>query len=189
MKAFPRDEVEELAVSSHGMEEVGRRCEIPGDYVTEPVVQGWDASLRWSKMADDKPLKSVPAAVKNDHADEVKELQAVLKDVGKMLTVQREHTDGLFLSRKTWTFDAWRERYPDHPLAGAIARRLLWRFETWGKTVDCLWLDDRLVEVDDQPHAGFGDGTTVSPGHPIGRTVEEVTVWRDWLDRHQVRSP
>lgn len=188
-EGLPRDEIDELAVPGYGMEEVGRRREVLGDYVAELVVQGRDASLHWSKGADGKAIKSVPAAVKKEHADEVKELQAAVKDVGKMLTAQRERIDGLFLSRKAWPFAAWRERYLDHPLVGVIARRLLWRFETNGKAVDGIWLDGRLVGADDQPLEGLGEGTTVSLWHPVGRPVEEVTAWRDWLDRHQVSQP
>ena len=188
-EGLPRDEVDELAVPAYGMEEVGRRREVLGDYVAELVVEGQDASLRWSKAADGKPLKSAPAAAKKDHAEEVKELQAAVKDVGKMLTAQRERIDGLFLARKRWALDAWRARYLDHPLVGVIARRLIWHFETNGKGADGIWLDGKLVDAEDRPLEGLGEGTTVELWHPIGHAIDKITAWRDWLDRHQVRQP
>ncbi len=191
-EGLPRDEIDELAVPAYGMEEVGRRREILGDHVAELVVEGQDAALRWSKAAEGKPLKSAPAALKKTHADDVKELQGAVKDIGKMLTAQRERIDSLFLARKRWPFDLWRERYLDHPLVGTIARRLIWHFETDGQTaaaVDGFWLDGRLVGVDDRPIEGLGAATTVALWHPIGRSIDEVTAWRDWLDRHQVRQP
>jgi hypothetical protein len=187
-EGLPRDEVDELAVPAYGMEEVGRRREVLGDYAVELVVEGQDAALRWSKAADGKPLKSAPAAVKKDHADEVKELQAAVKDVGKMLTAQRERIDGLFLARKRWPFDAWRARYLDHSLVGIIARRLIWHFETNGAAADGIWLDGQLVDANDRPLGGLGEGTTVELWHPIGHSIDEVTAWRDWLDRHQIRQ-
>jgi hypothetical protein len=187
-EGLPRDEVEEMAVPAYGLEEVGRRREVLGDYVAEVVAEGRDASLRWSKAADGKLIKSVPAAVKKEHAEELKELQAAVKDVGKMLTAQRERIDGLFLSQKSWPIEIWRERYRDHPLVGVIARRLIWRFEADSRVVDGAWLDGRLVGVDDRPLEGL-ESSMVSPWHPIGRSVEEVTAWRDWLDRHQIRQP
>ena len=186
---LPREEVDELAVPSYGMEEVGRRREVFGDYAVEMVANAGDVELRWSKAADGKLLKSAPAAAKKEHGAEWKELQAAAKDAGKMLAAQRERIDGLFLSRKRWTLDAWRERYLDHPLVGVIARRLLWRFETGGTAVDGAWLDGRLVGVDDRPVEGLGETTAVELWHPIGRPVDEVTAWRDWLDRHRVRQP
>lgn len=188
-EGLPRDEVDELAVPAYGMEEVGHRREVLGDYVAELVVEGQDAAIRWSKADDGKSLKSAPAAAKKDHAEEVKELQAAVKDVGKMLTAQRERIDGLFLARKRWPLDAWRSRYLDHPLVGVIARRLVWGFETDGKLTDGIWLDGQLVGADDRPLEGLGEGTTVTLWHPIGRAIDEITSWRDWLDRHQIRQP
>ncbi len=188
-EGLPRDEVEEMAVPTYGMEEVGRRRETLGDYVAEIVAGGRDASLRWSKAADGKALKSVPVAARKEHPDELKDLQAAVKDIGKMLTAQRERIDGLFLQKKSWPMEVWRGRYLDHPLIGVIARRLIWRFETEGPVVDGAWLDGRLVDVDDRPLDGLGDAATVSLWHPIDRSIEEVTAWRDWLDRHQVRQP
>ncbi|WP_337175210.1 DUF4132 domain-containing protein [Paludisphaera sp.] len=187
-EGLPRDEVEEMAVPAYGMEEVGRRREELGEYVAEILAEGRDASLRWSKAADGKPLKSVPAAVKKEHADDLKELQGAVKDIGKMLTAQRERIDGLFLVRKPWPFEAWRGRYRDHPLVGVIARRLIWRFESDDRTVDGAWLDGRMVDAHDWPLDGL-EASTVGLWHPIGRTIEEVTAWRDWLDRHQIRQP
>jgi hypothetical protein len=188
-EGLPRDEVDELAVPAYGMEQVGHRREVLGDFVAEIVVDGSDAEIRWSKTADGKALKSIPAAVKKDHAADVKELQAAVKDVGKMLSAQRDRIDGLFLARKSWPLAAWRERYLDHPLVGTMARRLLWHFETDGKVADGIWLDGRLVGVDDQPIEGLSEATSVALWHPIGQPIEEITDWRDWLDRHEVRQP
>jgi Domain of unknown function (DUF4132) len=188
-EGMPRAEVDELAVSGYGMQEVGHRRETFGDYIAELLAEGQDVEVRWSKAADGKPLKSVPAAVKKDHADDVKELQGAVKDASKMLTAQRERIDGLFLARKRWPLDAWRARYLDHPLVGVIARRLIWHFETDGAAAQGIWLDGQLVDGRDQALGGMSERTTVELWHPIGHSIDEVTAWRDWLDRHQIRQP
>src|SRR5262249_22187195 len=122
---LPRDQIEELGVPSYGLEEVGRRCEELGGYRAELRVTGSDADLSWSDAAG-KALKAVPARVKNEHKEELKELQQSLKDIRAMLPAQRDRLDGLFLLQKTWSIGEWRERYHDHPLVGTIARRLIW---------------------------------------------------------------
>ena len=188
-EGLPREEIDELAVPAYGMDEVGRRCDRLGEYVAELLVEGQDAELRWSKAADGKPLKSVPAAVKKEHADELKELQASVKDLGKMLTAQRERLDGLYLMRKSWPLAIWRERYLDHPLVGTIARRLIWQFETSGQAVAGIWSEGQLVGANDAALDALGEQTMVSLWHPIGRSIAEVAGWRDWLDSHQVRQP
>ena len=122
---MPRDQIEEMGVPSYGLEEVGLRGESFGDYRAELIVTGSDAELRWFD-ANGKPLKSVPAKVKGDHKDELKELQQSLKDIQAMLPAQRDRIDAMFLQQKTWPIAEWRERYLDHPLVGTIARRLIW---------------------------------------------------------------
>jgi hypothetical protein len=185
----PAQEVDELGVPAYGMHEVGRRREVLADCVAEVVVDGSSAVLRLSNVSTGKALRSIPASIKKDHPAEVKELQAVVKDVGKMLTVERARIDGLFLARKRWPLGAWRSRYLDHPLVGTIARRMIWIFETSGTASPGIWLDGQIVGADSRPVEGFGPGTMVELWHPIGRPANDVMAWRDSLERHQIRQP
>jgi hypothetical protein len=183
---LPRDEIEELAVPSYGLESVGLRRETFDDYQAELLVDGTTASLHWLK--DGKPLKSAPAAVKKDHAEEFKELQASIKDINSMLPAQRERLDTLFLARKNWPLAVWKERYLDHPLIGAIARRLIWSFDDKKRTAAGIWHGGRLVGANDKP-LNLNDKTVVSPWHPIDQAMDDILAWRDWLERHEVVQP
>jgi Domain of unknown function (DUF4132) len=183
---LPRDEIEELAVPAYGLEEVGVLREPLGDYQAELVVDGSSAAIQWSK--DGKPLKSAPAAAKKNHPEEVKELQSALKDINTMLPVQRERLDAMFLAQKSWPVGVWRERYLDHPLTGTIARRIIWSFAGRGKPADGIWHDGRIVGIDGRELAIAKDAT-VSLWHPIGRPVDAVLAWRDWLEKHEVVQP
>ena len=178
-----------MAVPAYGLENVGVREENLGEYTARLTVTGTTSTeLTWLRL-DGKPQKSAPAAVKKEHAEELKELSAAAKDIQKMLPAQRDRIDGLFLQRKTWPLPVWRERYLDHPLVGTLARRLIWQFTTGRRAAAGIWLDDRLVGADDRPLTGLGDKTTVELWHPIGRPVEEVLAWREWLQAHEVRQP
>ncbi len=183
---LPREDIEELAVPSYGLEEVGLLRESFGEYQAELTVDGTSAALHWLKQ--DKPIKSVPAAVKKEHAAELKELQAVVKDINSMLPAQRERLDTLFLSQKSWPLSIWRERYLDHPLIGTIARRLIWSFTSNGRTIDGCWHDGKLLGSSGKP-LNLNDQATVSLWHPIGHAMEEVLGWRDWLERREVIQP
>ena len=188
-EGVPRDELEEMAVPAYGLTEVGRLVEPMGEFIAQLTVTGTSSTeLLWIK-GDGKTQKSVPAAVKNDHAEELKDLKAVAKDIQKMIPAQRERIDGLFLHRKSWPLATWRERYLDHPLVGTLGRRMIWRFRTGKRTVDGVFLDGELVGGDDRPLAGLGEKTTVELWHPIGRPVDEILAWRAWLDRHEVSQP
>jgi hypothetical protein len=185
---IPRDEIEELGVPAYGMDEVGRRRETIGQYGAELVIVGSAVELRWFK-ADGKPLKSLPASLKTEHADEVKELQTAAKDAAKMLSAQSERIDSLFLARKAWLFDSWCERYRDHPLVGSIARGLIWRFTTGAQQADGIWHEGRMVGRDDHEIEGLGPETSVALWHPIASSLEEVIGWQEWLEEHGVRQP
>lgn len=183
---LPRDEVEELAVPGYGLEEVGTLRQTLGDYEAELRVDGSSAALHWSKGG--KAIKSVPATVKKEHAEDFKELQGSLKDINAMLPAQRERIDALFLAQKTWPLSVWRERYLDHPLVGTIARRLIWSFTAKAKTVDGIAPDGTLVAADGNTLT-VAEDAVVSLWHPIGRPVDEVLAWRAWLEKNQVVQP
>ncbi len=185
-EGLARDEIEELAVPSYGLESVGLRRETFDDYQAELIVDGTTASLHWLK--DGKPLKSVPAAVKKDRAEEFKELQGAIKDINSMLPAQRARLDTLYLTQKTWPLPIWKERYLDHALVGTLARRLIWTFADKGKTNAGMWHDGQLVGVNGKA-LKLDDKTTASLWHPIGQTMDEVLAWRDYLERREIVQP
>jgi hypothetical protein len=180
---LPRDAIEELGVPSYGLEEGGRREETFGDYRAELIVTGADAQLRWFDDTG-KALKSVPAKVKQEHKDDLKELQQSLKDIQGMLPAQRDRIDGMFLLEKSWPIDPWRERYLDHPLVGTIARRLLWRVDG----TPALFLDGAPRDIEGKPIA-HGKSAEIALWHPVGKSIDEITAWRRRLEELGVTQP
>lgn len=176
-----REEIEELAVPAYGLTEVGRARQELGDVTALVDVHGTRAVISW-RTAAGKAVKSVPASVKRDYADELKELKAAVKDIDKMLGAQSERLDRQFLARRTWRYGEWRERYLDHPLVGTLARRLLWVVD--GTAVGHA--DGALRTLTDAPVDG---GAEVTLWHPVGREPAEVVAWRDWLERHAITQP
>ncbi|QDT27314.1 hypothetical protein Enr10x_26310 [Gimesia panareensis] len=185
----PREEIEEMGVPAYGLTEVGRLEERLGDFTAELTITGTTTTqLVWLKP-DGKQQKSVPAAVKKEFPEELKELKASAKDIQKMLPAQRERIDNLFLEQKVWPCETWRERYLDHPLVGTLARRIIWRFQTGEEVVDGIWLDGQLVDRHSNPLEHLNEATTVALWHPIEQPTEEIIAWRDWLEQHEVQQP
>nr|WSX50163.1 DUF4132 domain-containing protein [Streptomyces sp. NBC_00974] len=178
-----REEVEELAVPAYGLTEVGRAALPFGEALALLEVRGTKAVLSWRNAAG-KDVKSVPAAVRQEHAEELKELKAAVKDLDKMLTAQAERLDRQFLARRTWTYGAWRERYLDHPLVGTLARRLIW-------TVAGV-----PAVYDGTDVRGFGGDplcvtaeAEVLLWHPVGREPAEVAAARERLEELGITQP
>ncbi|CAL9548773.1 hypothetical protein SUDANB108_04419 [Streptomyces sp. enrichment culture] len=176
-----REEIEELAVPAYGLTEVGRATRRLGEATALLEIEGSRSVLTW-RNATGKPVKSVPAAVKRDHADELKDLKAAAKDIDKMLSAQSERLDRQFLARRSWPYAVWRERYLDHPLVGTLARRLLWTVD--GTTAG--YADGELRTLSGEP---LREGTRVELWHPVGHEPAEIVAWRDWLERHGITQP
>lgn len=205
-EGLPRDEIEELAVPSYGLAEVGLRREEIGDYIAElRILSGGTLDLTFTKRATDAPdgkakgkpakaQKSVPASIKSDFADDLKELKAAAKDIASMLPAQRDRIDSLFVEQKSWPLATWRERYLDHPLVGTIARRLIWTFTppagSKGAPAHATWLDESasLVTVDGTPFTP-ADSATVSLWHPITHATDDIIAWRRFFEDRQIRQP
>ncbi|MFC8361779.1 DUF4132 domain-containing protein [Streptomyces griseorubiginosus] len=176
-----REEIEELAVPAYGLTEVGRAEHRLGEVTAVLEVQGTKAVLTW-RNASGKAVRSVPAAVRRDHSEDLKELKAAAKDIDKMLSAQSERLDRQFLADRTWSYATWRERYLDHPLVGTLARRLLWTVD--GTTVG--YAEGALRTLADTP---VTEGSEVRLWHPVDHTPAEIVAWRDWLERHGVTQP
>lgn len=208
-EGIPRDQIEEMAVPGYGLDSVGFAEEQLGDYTARVAVSGKGntapCKLTWVNPKG-KEIKSVPAAVKEQFPDELKELKASVKDINKMLPVQRDRIDGLFLQRRSWPLAQWRERYLDHPLVGTIARRLIWVFSEGDDHVAAAWLCDdpegpahgegTLVRVDGRVYEP-SETATVSMWHPIHEDAEpgadpvrgDVLEWRRFYEERGIVQP
>lgn len=178
-----REQLEEVAVPTYGLSASGRRVDHFGAASAELVVTGGTTSVTWRTGAG-KVVKAPPAAVRAGYPDDLREFRSVVKDIDRMLAVQAERLDRQILARRVWRYRDWRERYLDHPLVGAVARRLIWLV---GERPAC-YADGRLWDLAGNAVVA-DDDYPVCLWHPLGRDVDEVLGWREWLERHQVTQP
>jgi Domain of unknown function (DUF4132) len=180
-----RADLEELSVPNFGLDADGTRTEHLGDVTATLRVTGNDVRLEWTD-AKGKLLKNPPASVKKEFADELKELKTALKDIEGIISAQSARLDKLNLARQTWPFQAWQERYLEHPLVGTIARRLIWAVDdaavAWnGRTNALETVSGERLEPD--------ANAVVALWHPINADQSEVVAWRQWLETHGVTQP
>lgn len=183
LAGVPREELEEMAVPAYGLSEVGKRIEVLGDYRAELVIEGKRVELRWYRP-DGKPQKSLPAPVKQNYGEELKELKAAVKDVQGMLPAQSARIEDAYRLEKSWSMADWRERYLEHPLVGSLARRLIWSV---GGTL-AIAPEGALIDVQGKPVASSPE-TRVSLWHPLSTSPDDVAAWRDFIESHQIVQP
>ncbi len=181
------EDLEELSVPTYGLDLHGSRAYAFGYLVTRIQVAGSAVEQVWERGGE--RLAAAPKELKAERAAELKDVEQTVKEVRKMLIAQRDRIDGLYLSPRKWPFKAWRERYLDHPIVGAIARRLIWKFSSGDRAELGIWHDGRIVGRDDRPIAWLEDSTSVELWHPISVATEVVLAWRAWLMAHEVQQP
>ncbi len=183
-------DLEEIAVPTFGLSDVGRDTHQLGDFTAVVEVNPHcQPSLSWFK-ADGKQQKSVPATVKTDCADELKSVKKRIKDIGKLMPSLRDRTERLFLAERSWSLEEFRKRFLDHPLVGVVARRLIWQLSNDSNATAAGWNGRELVDAHDQPIRWLDDHVEVSIWHPLqARDPSEVLQWRTWLESHGISQP
>jgi hypothetical protein len=184
-----REDLEESTVPAYGLDASGCLKQSLGGYIAEFALTGPEnMELLWRK-ADGNVQRSVPAEVKQNHADDLKALKRTLQDLEKMLPAQRQRLERLLISEREWEYGKWRERYLDHPLLAHLSRRLIWHFRQEDKTASGIWRDNTFVDSQDRPLDWLSPRTKVRLWHPLGQDEATVLNWRRWLETHQVTQP
>ncbi len=182
-------EIEEISVPAYGLQEVGVRRAMLGEFGVELVVTGTSTTELRRIRPDGKPQISVPKAVKEHNPEELKEIKAAATDLRKMLPAQRDRIENLYLEQKSWTYPSWRGRYLDHPVVGTLARRLIWKFTNRERTGAGVFHEGRIVGRNGHVLAWLDDSTRVELWHPMQEEPNEVLAWRDWLAELEIRQP
>lgn len=151
-----------------------------GDGYAAVVRVAETAQLTWEK--DGRPLRGVPAPVRRDHADLVKELRELVKRVDIQLATLARALEGGLPVDTVHAYGWWRTELAGHPLARTVVDRLIWEIETAPGEWRAL-----LPATDDLPDAP--DDASVRLWHPIRADAETVRAWRDRLVDGQVRQP
>ena len=150
-----------------------------GDYTAAVTVTG-RAELVFEK--DGKALKGVPAPVRRDHKDELKDLRDHVKRLNAQLVTLARALEGGFTVDASHPFGRWRDTLLHHTIAGPTVRGLIWEIEAAPGEWRAV-----LPEAGDLPDAP--DDARVRLWHPIRSAPDEVRAWRDLLVERRIRQP
>ncbi len=178
----PKEDLEELGTPAFDFVG-GDRVEQLGDATATLRVVGNKVTTTWTNDKG-KAVKAVPAGVKREHKDELKELKQAAKDAEGVLLAGRDRLDSLYLADKSWKLADWRDRYLNHGLLGTLTRRLIWRVDGTPVLFDGETAKDLTGES-----LTFGDTAEVRLWHPIDTPMDEVLAWRDRLASIEITQP
>jgi hypothetical protein len=183
-----RDDLVDESLPTFGFTEVGRLQLDFGEAKAEMRISGSRSTdIVWSKP-DGKVLKSIPARVKRERAEEVEAFKATAAGVREALSGLAQRLEASWLTERTFALADWHARLIDHPVAAALGRKLIWRIGGNGHSVAVYWRGDSLVDMQGHP-VQWPAETTVGLWHPIFATENEAAVWRERLEADGVCQP
>lgn len=188
-QGITREELEERLTPDFGFgENRVARWDFGPDHAELALDARARAEVRW--FASGKLVASPSLRMKANYADEIAALKAQKKELETVVAAVRQRLDGLFLSRRRIPYAEWRERYADHPVVGAFARRLIWEFRMMDEVAAGVPLDGGDPVGPDGNALPFDlSDSTVHLWHPIDATDEEVAAWRDALFQWELTQP
>ncbi len=181
-----RDDLEAMAVPTFGLDSSGVRLEQVGDCEASLTIGREGASLIWRR--EGKALKSVPAHVKEEHADVFKDLNRYVKEIDGQITAQKARLERQLISEGTCSFERWQPWYLEHPLVSHFATRLIWEFEEGGEIRTAIPWRGNLVDWASNA-VRPSNPARARMWHPIRSDVQTILSWRCWLEDHEIRQP
>ncbi len=185
-----RLDLEEISVPDFGLDENGElRRELDGLTGIARLEGPGAVTLAWQNDSSGKLQKTVPKAIKETCAAEIRELRRVVKDIQSTLQAQMLRLESMYLQDRAWAGADWQQRFIDHPLLGGAVRRLIWLFDSGDHRCAGVWRDGRPVDVSGEALPVALSEASVRLWHPIYSGADEVLGWRRYLLDNEITQP
>ena len=180
------DELVDASLPSHGLDPTGSLEMAAGTTSARIEVQP-DArvSVTWSRAGALAP--SLPPDLALDEPGFVAEVTATVSRIEARLAEERTRLERLLGSERTWSAEAWRRRFRDHPIGRLHAASLLWTIIGADAGAAALPVDDGWISPDERPLA-LPEAARLRLWHPAEARPSDVTVWRATLAARAVRQ-
>ena len=181
------DELAERSIPDYGLTGIGEFRQQLGDFeAIMNVVAVGKCELAWA--GKDRTQRSVPAAIKDDYADDIKSVKALIKDVQTGCAAHSQRLEQIYLRRQSLDHDTWKEQYIDHKLIGFLARRLIWRITVKGSNFEVIYTDNGYV-THEETLVEVPVDASIDLWHPSMSTPQEVLAWRRFLIDKEITQP
>lgn len=180
--------IEDMAVVDYGLKD-GTVTHSLGGYTAVITIVGiGKVELHWFK-SDGIQLKAEPTSIKKEFATELKALKNTIRDIAQNTTAQRDRLDRSMILDRQWTWSNFRNYYAQHGLMSFLAKRLIWTVEKEGQTVDIFYQNNAWADLNGNPVNWLDADTIVRLWHPVGKRMDTVISWREFLEKHSIKQP
>jgi len=172
---------------------IGDQAELVLDYGSRKFSVSLGDDLQAVITRDDgKQVKSLPAAAKDDDPEMVKaakkEFSSAKKTIKDVVKTQAERLYEAACVQRSWPAGEWRQYLAEHPIAGALCRRVVWAAQGPQQTDFRLFRpleDGTLTDVnDDEFTLEEDDQVYVAHSSLLDEETEEA--WKQHLEDYEV---
>ena len=181
------DELAELSTPDYGLTGIGEYTQLIGDVgVSVSLLSEGKCDVVW--QVNGKTQKSVPAAIKEEYADDIKQIKVLVKELQQGCAAHCQRLEQMYLRRQSLTCQTWLQQYMDHNLIGFLARRLIWRVTVNEQYVDVIYTGNGFV-THQALKVDIPADALIDLWHPRMSAPKDVLAWRNYLIENTITQP
>lgn len=115
-------------------------------------------------------------------SDAVKDLWNSCKRVNRQLIEETKRLESFISQPHTWNYEDWLPAFIDHPLTGALGKRLIWLFEE----IAVIWTQNGFITLDGSV---INDAQTIQLWNPIIADPAVVAGWQQYFMEKGILQP
>ncbi|WP_343671501.1 DUF4132 domain-containing protein [Chitinophaga sp.] len=182
------DQLKETVIPDFELDKEHRRVAQTGNYtVGIDLLQHKPTEIVWWQNGQE--VAKVPASAKSEADVLIKNLKAEAKKLGEQVNIHRSRIEGFYRKIISWSFTAWQPHYIEHPLVGALGKRLIWQFTKGDQQRVAIWTVAGFRTVSGEILNWLDEQTTVELWHPVFADVAHVLQWRTYLTSQEIQQP
>jgi hypothetical protein len=182
------DELVDASLSTFGLDERGQRLLTAGSATARITVEAeGSVAVRWLGAGGTESA-TPPAGVADGEPALVADVAAAAAAIEAAVAEERRRLEGRLGSVRSWPLTVWRRRFAEHPIAGPLGRRLVWRIDRPGPATSVVHVPGGWAGVDDRP-VDMPEGARVGLWHPAEARGGEVSAWRATLTARAIHQP
>jgi hypothetical protein len=188
------DEVEDMSIQDYGVLCGKLEYTLDRYKVKLLVSESGKTQLDWFKLdgTDEKKLKSKPSALSKLYSNQIKIIKKLADEIQQVLTVQRDRLNFSIIDERRINYSHFDKFYFSHSLMTFLTKRLIWSFYKQGEKeseFSAICVEGKWLRINGGDIPALDNDFEVQIWNPISKTVKEVLLWREILEKFKIQQP
>ncbi len=136
---------------------------------------------------DKNIIKTPPKSIKTKYLNEINEMNSIIKQIEKTITLQKNRLDKIFLINRFMDINHFNKYYIIHPLMTIFTQVLIWNFHFDDTVESAIFHNDNWINAYEKK-ININDAREVSLWHPINSDLETIQKWRETISKNEIKQ-